>query len=93
MRLNLINQVRERAYGNADHDWKISDLTLSNLLAERQREFAWEGWGRQDAVRFGTFGDARIPDKKQDRDNHLEIFPIPAPQISSNPKLQQNPGY
>jgi len=91
--LTLVNQVRERAYGNANHEWKLADLTLPNLLAERQREFAWEGWGRQDAIRFDTFGNARVPAKKADRDKHFEIFPIPAPQISSNPKLLQNPGY
>jgi hypothetical protein len=91
--LHLVNQVRERAYGNADHDWKSQDLTLPNLLAERQREFAWEFWGRNDAIRFGTFGDARVPEKKKDKDAHLELFPIPAPQISSNPNLKQNSGY
>jgi hypothetical protein len=91
--LHLVNQVRERAYSNADHDWKQQDLTLPNLLAERQREFAWEFWGRNDAICFGTFGDARVPEKKKDKDAHLELFPIPAPQISSNPNLKQNPGY
>ena len=91
--VNLVNEVRERAYGNSDHNWKLSNLTLSNLLAERQREFAWEFWARNDAVRFGTFGNARIPDKKKDKDAHFEIFPVPAPQISSNPNLKQNPGY
>jgi hypothetical protein len=37
-----------------------------------------EFWSRQDAIRFGTFGDARIPDKKKDKDAHFELFPIPA---------------
>ncbi len=91
--LNLVNQVRERAFGNADHNWKMADLTLQNLSAERQREFAWEFWGRNDAIRFGTFGNARKPGKKQDADKHWELFPIPQPQISSNPNLKQNPGY
>ena len=91
--LSLVNLVRERAFGNANHDWKLQDLTLPNLLAERQREFAWEFWGRNDAIRFGTFGNARIPEKKKDQDAHLELFPIPAPQIASNPNLKQNPGY
>ena len=29
--------------------------TLENILAERQLELAWEGWRRQDLVRFGKF--------------------------------------
>ncbi len=91
--VNSVNEVRERAYDNTNYDWKQSDLTLKNLLAERQREFAWEFWGRNDAIRFGTYGDARTPGKKQDKDNHYELFPIPSPQISSNPNLKQNPGY
>jgi hypothetical protein len=92
--LDDINKIRERAYGDADHDWKLSDLTLPNIYAERQREMAWEGWSRQDAIRFGTFGDARSPAKAKDpADGHLEIFPIPTPRISANPNLKQNPGY
>lgn len=91
--LNLVNQVRTRAYGNMGHSWKLQDLTLSNFFSERQREFAWEFWGRNDAIRFGNFGNARIPDKQKDPDNHFELFPIPSPQIASNPNLKQNPGY
>lgn len=92
--LTMVNQIRERAYsGNAANDWKSSDLTLKNILAERGRELAWEDWRRQDMIRFGTFGTARNPDKKQDPDDHYEIFPIPAQQISSNHNLKQNPGY
>lgn len=92
--LASVNVVRERAYAGTSHNWTIANLTLPNLLAERQREFTWEGWGRQDAIRFGTFGNARKPGKSADPgDKHLEIFPIPAPQIVSNPNLKQNAGY
>jgi hypothetical protein len=91
--LSLVNAVRNRAYGNSSKAYTIGELTLPNLLAERQREFAWEGWGRQDAIRFGTFGNARKPGKPVDPDAHTQIFPIPAPQISANPSLKQNPGY
>jgi hypothetical protein len=92
--LASVNIVRERAYAGTTHNWTAANLTLPNLLAERQREFTWEGWGRQDAIRFGTFGNARKPGKSADPgDKHLEIFPIPAPQIVSNPNLKQNAGY
>ncbi|HVM87258.1 MAG TPA: RagB/SusD family nutrient uptake outer membrane protein [Puia sp.] len=91
-----VNLVRERAYGETPggaHDWQTSDVTAPNLLAERQREMMWECWSRQDAIRFGTFGNARNPGKTADADAHWQIFPIPTPQITANPNLKQNPGY
>lgn len=91
--LNMVNAVRSRAYGDASHNYTAAQLTLANIQAERNRELVWEGWGRQDAIRFGTFGDARKPGKSKDPDKHLEIFPIPSPQISANPNLKQNTGY
>jgi hypothetical protein len=99
--LDLVNQVRERAYGgDASHDWKASDLTLDNILSERGREMAWETWRRQDLIRYEVasgkqyYGAARVPEKPADpADGHLNIFPIPEPQITANPNLTQNPGY
>ncbi|GAA4302636.1 RagB/SusD family nutrient uptake outer membrane protein [Compostibacter hankyongensis] len=99
--LDLVNQIRERAYsGDNSHDWKMADLTLDNILAERGRELAWEGWRRNDLIRYEVaggkpyYGATRVPGKKADpSDRHLNIFAIPAPQISANPKLKQNPGY
>lgn len=94
--LSLVNKIRERAYGgDASHDWNSADLTLNNILAERARELAWEGWRRQDLIRYGRYGQPKNPDKPNPdpADGHLNIFPIPAPQISANPNLKQNPGY
>ena len=92
--LGYVNLVRERAYGgDASHDWTMTDLTLPHLLDERARELAWEDWRRQDCIRFGTFGNARTPNKTADADNHWQIFPIPRAQHDANPNLKQNPGY
>jgi hypothetical protein len=97
--LDLVNMVRERAYGDASHDWTMADLTLDNILSERARELAWEGWRRQDLIRYEVasgkkyFSAARKPGKVADADSHTQIFPIPSPEISSNPNLKQNPGY
>ena len=92
--LGYINALRERAYsGDATHDWKMSDLTLTNIYNERGRELAWENFRRQDAIRFGTFGNARTPQKDKDADDHWQIFPIPENQHTANPNLKQNPGY
>ena len=99
--LGLVNQVRERAYGgDITKDWTLNNLTLDNILSERGRELAWETWRRQDLIRFEVasgkqyYGAARVPEKPADpADGHLNIFPIPEPQITANPNLTQNPGY
>lgn len=92
--LDLVNQVRARAYGSHEHDWTSGDLTYTNLLAERARELTWEQWRRNDLIRFGTYGAARLyPPKPADADRHLELLPIPVSAHLTNPNLTQNPGY
>ena len=69
-------------------------FTLDSLLAERGREFVWEGWRRQDLIRFGHFGDKKQFKPYTDpADRHYELFPIPITAIQANPHLTQNPGY
>lgn len=90
--LNLVNQVRERAFGNSSHDWTMGDLTLDNLLTERGRELAFEGLRRQDLIRFGKWQDAWFG-KAAEAGTKTELFPIPSNILPSNPNLKQNPGY
>lgn len=70
--------------------------TLENLLDERMMELCWEGWRRQDLVRFGKFqtvtGDGAMPPGYTE-DSHTSIYPIPADVIAVNQNLKQNPGY
>ncbi len=47
---DLVNLVRDRA-GLAG----LGAVTLDNLLDELGREFYWEGWRRNDLIRFGKF--------------------------------------
>lgn len=98
--VNLVNAIRTRAYsGSSAYNWTAGQVTLASLLAERGRELTWEDVRRTDLIRYevlsGTpyFTAARNPEKTQDPDQHTLIFPIPAPQITSNPNLKQNPGY
>jgi starch-binding outer membrane protein, SusD/RagB family len=100
--LGYVNAVRQRAYsGDASHNWTAGQVTLASLLAERARELSWEGWRRNDLIRYdvenGThdqyFGAARNPSKTADPDAHLQLFPIPSQQITANANLHQNPGY
>lgn len=98
--VNLVNAIRTRAYsGSTANNWTAGQITLASLLAERGRELAWECVRRTDEIRYevtsGTpyFTAARNPQKTQDPDSHTLVFPVPAPQITSNPNLAQNPGY
>jgi len=93
--LTLVNQLRSVRGASA-----LGSITLVNtsntydpntLLAERGRELYWEGWRRQDLIRFGVF---MIPwDLKTADDPKYFLFPIPSDQLIANPNLKQNPGY
>ena len=69
----------------------FAEATLDNLLKERLLELAWEGWRRQDLVRFGRFNDA-ITDRPK-TEKYLQVFPIHANTLAVNKNLTQNPGY
>lgn len=84
--LEDINKIRVRAGVPA-----FTALTEKNILDERGRELAWEGWRRQDQIRFGTFDDAW--QFKEASAPTRALFPIPQRQIDGNPNLKQNPGY
>src|SRR3990170_7526165 len=54
--VNLINQCKKRAFSAADwpaEAYTVGTLTMDELLAERGREFIFEGYRRQDLIRFG----------------------------------------
>ncbi|MEO8200293.1 MAG: RagB/SusD family nutrient uptake outer membrane protein [Gemmatimonadota bacterium] len=98
--LTYVNQIRERAYGDTSGDITAPELTLAFLLDERGRELLWEGHRRTDLVRFGLFtGSTYIWSWKgnvqagQATDAHLNVYPLPASQLSANPNLIQNPQY
>ena len=84
----LINQVRARAFTT---ETPLANVDLTELLAERGREFAWELWRRNDLIRFGAFNNAW--EFKAQSESFRNVFPIPQQQIDANPNLEQNPGY
>jgi starch-binding outer membrane protein, SusD/RagB family len=99
--VDLVNQIRTRAGVSL---YSTSTLTLNELLAERGREFYYEGVRRQDLVRFekfvkGTWGrNFSGPYQSQwfDRSgegSYRNVYPIPYSQLTSNSNLHQNPGY
>lgn len=94
--VNLINECRKRAFTTADWPaaaYTTASLTMDELLAERGREFFFEGKRREDLIRFGKFVTANWWDHTASNDPNKELFPIPSTQIAANPNLKQNPGY
>jgi hypothetical protein len=84
--LTDINAIRTRSGVAA-----LTAVTADAILAERGRELAWEGWRRNDLIRFNKFSSERKFMKVTDKTR--ELFPIPQPRRDANPLLTQNPGY
>jgi starch-binding outer membrane protein, SusD/RagB family len=83
----IVNEIRARSGAPA----LTGTLDEKTLLEERGREFYWEGWRRNDLIRFGKFLNP-WQEKAQSEEFRL-LFPIPNPQLAANPNLSQNPGY
>lgn len=96
--VDLINQVRERAYDPvaplSAGDFNKESLR-AQILKERSNELFWEGWRRQDLIRHDVFCTGTWSQKETPTDdcqNRL-LFPIPKDVLDINPNLTQNPGY
>ena len=73
------------------------ELTLKNLYDERLMELCWEGWRRQDMIRFRQYKSLYTGDDIDpvidESDGHTTVFPIPGNALIFNDNLTQNPGY
>ncbi len=70
----------------------LATLTEASLLAERGREMYWEGWRRNDQIRFGKFL-APVDNRTTTSPDYRVVFPIPQRELEINPNLTQNFGY
>jgi hypothetical protein len=92
---DLINQIRDRAH-LSPIDAATPGTFADKLLHERRVELAFENQRWHDLLRFGV----AVPVMNQAlasmgitiNDDDL-LMPIPQTAISTNPNLQQNPGY
>lgn len=84
-----LNRVRSRAR------MEERPATLENLLKERMMELAWEGWRRQDMIRFGVFTRSYScrPQLPGEENGYTTVFPIPERVIDMNSQLHQHKGY
>ena len=83
----LLDDIRSRA------DMPSRTATLDNIYTERLIELAWEGWRRQDMIRFDRYKSEHPASPVDESDHHTIVFPIPGTVLSLNGNLTQNPGY
>jgi hypothetical protein len=87
----ITNTVRARNFTTPK---PYEQLTLDILLQERGYEFVFEGWRRNDQIRFDQYkGTWAFKPNEDPADRHTYIFPIPLTVLDKNPNLRQNPGY
>ncbi len=85
-----LNQVRSRV------SMPSRTATLDNILEERLLELVWEGWRRQDLIRFGKFTgayDLREPLDMEEATQYTIVFPIPQKCRDLNKNLSPTYGY
>jgi starch-binding outer membrane protein, SusD/RagB family len=84
--LAIVNQIRAKRLATP-----LTSINLDQFIDERGREMYYEGWRRQDLIRFGKF--LQPWQQKEESNPRNLLFPIPSDQLAVNPNLTQNPGY
>lgn len=84
--LTIVNEIRETRGASP-----LASLDEQALLDERGIELYWEGWRRNDQVRFANF--TAEWDQKPASDPHRVLFPVPQRALDTNPNLVQTTGY
>lgn len=97
--LDIINEIRKRAYGDDSGNISDAQFNLDFILDERGREMLYENVRRTDLVRHGKFtSDKYIWQWKggvasgKSVDNRYNRYPIPSSELAANPNLS-NPEY
>ncbi|MFM1753450.1 MAG: hypothetical protein RLZZ236_389 [Bacteroidota bacterium] len=82
----ILNSLATRAGVNT-----VTSASLDAIYAERGRELWWEGWRRNDMIRFGKYLNSRELKPFVSNSKYL-LFPIPTEALY-NVNIKQNPGY
>jgi hypothetical protein len=100
----LVNQVRARAFDEphlvtgselaATIEVNNAPVRFGRMLQEWGWEFAIENLRKMQLIRFdNNYTKGSWPFHEASNSEHLNLFPIPNPQLVANPNLKQNPGY
>lgn len=88
----FVNAVKQRNFEDyTTHAYTDADLNLDEMLAEWGREFISEKRRRTDLIRFGKFNTEWWD--KEPSPEFRQLYPYPSRVLSTNPNLDQNPGY
>ncbi|HTE00639.1 MAG TPA: RagB/SusD family nutrient uptake outer membrane protein [Mucilaginibacter sp.] len=85
--LQIVNSIRTPRGATA-----LGSVDATVMLAERGRELYWEGWRRNDLIRFEKFNDP-VDQRPLRTDKTKTLYPIPQRAVDTNPNLKQNAGY
>lgn len=103
-----LNKIRERAFGDATHNYKGTEATdfMDLILNERQLEFAYEHERWFDLVRTGKYLSVMTQEERLYNyaaktpvvvnlapKDFMKVYPIPQAQIDLSSGLKQNSGY
>ena len=77
---------------------EYKEITVDNILKERRKELALEGFRFWDLLRYNknvvSYLDASGSDKKTfSYGDYRLAYPIPTVELDSNPNVKQNKGY
>jgi ragB/susD domain protein len=97
--LTYLNQIASNRGASS-----YTSATLDNILLERRKEFAGEGFRFYDLVRTGrnlplvddnlqTYGQGRNRDQPVPYGSYNLAFPIPLGELRANPNMRQNYNY
>lgn len=84
--LSLVNDVR-----TIRKTTTLTSVDLEGIYEERMRELVWEGWNRNDMIRYDKFEGSW--GYKTNSDPNRRLYPIPTSARTLNPLLDQNQGY
>jgi hypothetical protein len=85
--VSIVNAIRTPRGATA-----LASVDATAMLAERGRELYWEGWRRNDQIRFEKFNDP-VDQRPNASAKTFTIYPIPQRAVDTNPNLKQNAGY
>jgi len=103
--INTLNTLREKREASGADISLSGGSVLQKIMRERGHELLQELTRRQDLIRYEFAHDGAEMDQpyaptwtgpwlfKEGSDDHRVLFPIPQGQLSTNPNLEQNPGY
>jgi hypothetical protein len=85
--LSIINTIRTTRGVGA-----LAANATPDILMERGHELYYEGWRRNDQIRFGTFNNP-VDQRPAKSSPTRTVYSIPQRAVDTNPNLHQNAGY